>query len=90
MNTDKFPGRLIIDAPEGEVVLDGLDDAIIGDYENVLAYSVDKIVGILVKRDGMSVDEAIDYYDFNIGCLWAGDRTPIFIWENNYTDLGSP
>ena len=48
----------MITQPEGAIVLDGLDDAVIGQThvngEYVLVYSADKIVGILMKRDGMA------------------------------------
>ena len=48
----------MITQPEGAIVLDGLDDAVIGQThvngEDVLVYSADKIVGILMKRDGMA------------------------------------
>ena len=83
--TDKNPGRLIIDAPEGAVVLTGLDEAAIGqttrDEGEVLVYSADKIIDILMKRDGMTSDEALEVYGYNIECLYAGPRTPVLMWE---------
>jgi len=70
---------------EGAIVLDGLEDAIIGQTtrngEEVLAYSADKIIDILVKRDEMEYQEALEFYEFNIGCLCAGERTPVLIWD---------
>ena len=75
----------MITQPEGAIVLDGLDDAVIGQThvngEDVLVYSADKIVGILMERDGMDRDGAVEFYDFNIGCLYAGKRTPVLVWE---------
>ncbi|MBT7538316.1 MAG: hypothetical protein HN683_03175 [Gammaproteobacteria bacterium] len=77
----------MIDAPEGAIVLDGLDEAVTGqttkDGEEVLVYSADKIIDILMKRDGMDQDEAVEFYDFNIGCLYAGPRTPVLMWEKH-------
>ena len=63
---------------------DGFDDAIIGIAERpnlgpVLAYSIEKILRILVERDEMSYEEAIEYYDYNIGSSWLGEFTPIYI-----------
>ena len=77
----------MITQPEGANVLDGLDEAVIGQThlingEDVLVYSADKIVGILMKRDGMDQAEALEFYEFNIGCLYAGERTPVLVWEN--------
>lgn len=75
----------MISEPEGAIVLDGLDEAIIGQTtrngENVLAYSADKIINILVSRDEMEYQEAVEFYEFNIGCLYAGERTPVLIWD---------
>ena len=77
----------MIELPEGAVVLDGWDDAIIGettrDGLSVLAYSADEIVGIFIERDGMSGQEALDFYEYNVASLWAGERTPILIWEKH-------
>lgn len=66
------------------VILDGLDEAIIGMAERpnlgpVVAYDVHKIIDILMKRDEMSLEDAWDFYGFNIECLWAGDFTPVLI-----------
>jgi len=68
---------------------DGLDEAIIGvatrpNMEDVLAYDVDKIIDILVKRDGMTEEEAYDFYGYNIASAWVGDTTPVFIERNEY------
>ena len=74
-----------INRDEGVVRLDGLDEAIVGiayqhsKTENVLCYDVDKIVTILMTRDEMTYEEAHEYFEFNIGCLWAGEGTPIFL-----------
>ena len=71
--------------PEGAIVLDGLEDAIIGQTtrngENVLAYSADKIIDILVKREEMEYQEALEYYDFNVKGVCEGKRMPVLIWE---------
>ena len=68
---------------------DGLDDAIIGvatrpNMEDVLAYDVDKIIDILIERDGMTEEEAYDFYGYNIASAWVGDTTPVYIDKNEY------
>lgn len=61
----------IIEAfPDEQMIkLEGFDDAIIGAYfadEGLsLVYSIGNIVACLV-RDGMTEDEAIDYYEYNV------------------------
>lgn len=63
---------------------DGFDDAIIGVAEHgpgspIIAYDFDKCVEILVERDGMEHDEAVEYMDFNVTGSWVGDQTPVFV-----------
>lgn len=58
---------------------DGFDDAIIGleQQQMKLVYSVPMCIEVLVK-DGMSVDDAIDYFEFNVrGSL--GAESPLFV-----------
>lgn len=69
---------------EGAIVLDGLDDAIVGIVEEFgsafrILYSRDKILEILQKRDGMTFEEAEEFYGFNILGLYAGEQNPIFL-----------
>ncbi|MFW6243204.1 MAG: hypothetical protein ACOC2W_03500 [bacterium] len=63
------------------IVADGFDDALIGVDENGdrLVYSVQKCIDILIKRDGMKYDEALEYFDFNIRQSYVGDKTPIWV-----------
>jgi hypothetical protein len=63
---------------------DGLDDAIIGVGErcsqpNTVIYSYDKVIEILMQRDGMSFDDATEFFSFNIGGAWVGECTPIWM-----------
>lgn len=69
------------------LLCDGFDDAIIGmaeriNMEPIVAYSVNKIIDIMMERDGMQYEEALEYYDYNILGSWMGDNTPIFITTN--------
>lgn len=62
---------------------DGLDDAIIGVVQRMgiqaICYDEDKVIEILMERDGMTYEEAIEYFDFNIAGAWVGDSTPFFL-----------
>ena len=62
---------------------DGFDEAIIGVVERIglqaICYDKDKVIDILVERDGMEYDEAIEYFDFNIAGAWVGEATPFFL-----------
>jgi hypothetical protein len=71
---------------EGAVILSDLDTAIIGIVEDFdgrrILYSKEKILNILMVRDGMTMDEAEEYYDYNILGLYAGDQNPVFLDVN--------
>jgi hypothetical protein len=62
---------------------DGLDDAIIGVVQRMgiqaICYDEDKVIEILMERDSMTLEEAIEYFDFNIAGAWVGDSTPFFL-----------
>ena len=71
----------------------GFNDALIGVYESletVAVYDSEVCIKILVDRDGMDFDEAMQYFDFNVLGAFVGDKTPLFITlakkENNLKD----
>ena len=70
---------------EGAILLDGLDDAILGVVEEFgalgcrILYSKHKILTILCERDGMTWSESEEFYDYNILGLYAGEQNPIFL-----------
>jgi len=45
----------------------------------VIAYDRTKCIDRLVERDGMSRDEADEFFEFNVVGAWVGDNTPIFV-----------
>jgi len=68
---------------EGAVLLDGLDDAIVGIVEDFhgprILYSQQKILTILQERDLMTQSEAEEFYDYNIKGLYVGEQNPVFL-----------
>ena len=69
---------------EGAILLDGLEEAIIGIVEEFgngrrVLYSKPKILSILCERDSMTIDEAEEFYDYNILGLYAGEQNPVFL-----------
>ena len=69
------------------LLCDGFDEAIIGMAERinlgpVVAYSVSKIIDIMVERDDMSYEDAMEFYYYNIVGSWMGENTPVFITTN--------
>ena len=72
-----------IEATNPEALLaDGLDDALAGyDTQGRAIYFVDKIIGTLMERDGMTYEEAYEFFDFNIAGAYVGEYTPIYMYE---------
>ena len=67
---------------------DGFDKAFLGvasrfGMDDVFAYDLDKVLKILIERDGMSPDEAQEWFDYNIIGAWVGDKTPLFVKRYN-------
>ena len=62
------------------IFADGLDEAIIGvdiNSERII-YSVSKVLKILMDRDGMSYDDALEFFEYNIANAHVGDKMPIW------------
>ena len=69
---------------EGAILLDGLEEAIIGITEEFgngprILQSKEKILSILMERDGMDSLEAEEFYYYNIVGLYAGEQNAIFL-----------
>jgi hypothetical protein len=69
---------------EGAIILDGLDDAIVGIVEEFgngrrILYSKHKILTILCERDLMTMSESEEFFDYNIIGLYAGEQNPVFL-----------
>ena len=67
---------------------DGFDDAIIGlayraGSEPLVAYSISQCVQVLMDRDGMTYDEAVEYFNFNVVDAYVGEGTPIFVRQKD-------
>jgi hypothetical protein len=45
-----------------------------------VVYSKQKMIDCLVN-DGMDLDEAMEYLEFNTWCAYVGDKTPIYVDE---------
>ena len=63
---------------------EGFEDAFVGTGERcgqpiVAVYDRKKCIEVLQKRDGMTQEEAIEFFDFNVVGAWVGPQTPMFI-----------
>lgn len=83
MNRDDIE-EYLLSRDENLLLADGFDDALLGFSQRInepltAVYSYKMIIDILIERDGMSYDEAVEYADFNILGSWMGPQTPIFV-----------
>ena len=67
----------------GAILMNGYDDCIIGicnrfGQEPIVLYDQNKVIQKLMD-DGMSGEEALEYFEFNQIGAWMGDRTPAFL-----------
>jgi hypothetical protein len=75
------------------LLADGYEAAILGVAERcgqpaLVVYDADKCIEILMQRDGMSHEEAQEFFAFNTVGAWAGEMTPLFLWRRpeEFTD----
>lgn len=76
----------MIEVPDGCVVLEPrmvMDVAIVRlqpglDGRPIVVYSRERIIRALMAADGMTREEAEDYFDYNIAGDWYGPRSPKF------------
>lgn len=71
---------------EGALLADGYDDAIVGvvnrcGQPTIVIYDAWKCIEILMERDGMTAEEADEYFSFNTEGSWVGEGTPGFMWR---------
>ena len=69
---------------------DGFDDAFIGivsvDDEPLIAYSLSKTIDVLMGS-GMSREDAMEYFSFNVEGAYVGKQKPLFIDDVHYGSL---
>ena len=72
----------IREANDMAMLVDGHDNALVGwSTDGIAIYRISEIIGTLIDRDGMSREEAMEYFDFNILGSYVGEYTPIYMYE---------
>ena len=68
---------------ENECLLaDGFDSTLIGitsGINPVAVYDIKQMLTILVKRDKMTMEDALEHLDFNVIGGYVGEKTPIYM-----------
>ena len=75
-------GEVSMIRDEGPLLADGFEKAFMGyvtQFNTTLAcYNYDKCIQIMVKRNGMTEEEAFEYMEFNVTGAFVGKYTPCF------------
>jgi len=65
------------------LLADGFEEAVIGVGRQfnveVMVYDYYKCVDVLMERDGMSIEDAVEWMEYNVVGAYAGKDTPIFV-----------
>ena len=66
------------------LLADGFEDAFVGHGGQftrpaVALYDWDRCVRILMDRDEMTEEEAVEFMGFNVTGAWVGEFTPMFV-----------
>lgn len=72
------------------VIFEGLDSALVGfarrcGLPSVAVYSEEKVLEIL-EGQGMSPEDAREFYEFNVVGAYVGEETPVFLTFAEVTD----
>ena len=74
--------NMVNDMGESILLADGFDDAFMGvghQFNTPIAvYSVCRCIEILME-DGLSYEEAVEYFEYNVAGSYMGEQTPIFL-----------
>lgn len=67
------------------LLIDGYDDAIIGISDGHVCYSFTKMIETLVNKDGMTEQDALDYFYFNTAeslVYQSSEVKPIIVYDD--------
>ena len=70
---------------EDALIMDGFDDCILGILERfgidqpIVVYDREKVIAKLMDNDGMTHEEALEFYYFTQVGAWVGEKTPAFL-----------
>lgn len=65
------------------LLADGFNEAVIGitfGINTTAVYSVSKVLDILVE-EGMSMEDAIEHFEYNVAGSYVGEKTPMWVYD---------
>jgi|TARA_Y100000310_G_C20462696_1_gene706128 hypothetical protein len=68
---------------DGILLADGFEDAFMGIVESFgskpkALYDSEKCIDVLMERDGMNYQDAMEFFSFNVEQAYVGEYTPAF------------
>ena len=69
---------------KGLLIADGLDHAFVGlmmrfnVLEPIACYDYDRVIQGYIE-EGMTEEEAVEFFEFNVIGAWVGERTPCYL-----------
>ena len=86
--SNPMEGRMTIqeladENPEA-LLLDGFEAAFVGvarrcGQPSLAVYDAGLCIRVLMERDGMTEDDAVEFFDFNTAGAWVGPNTPVIL-----------
>lgn len=87
MEAKTFIKEILAEENPEAYIYDDADDAILGlvysENGPVLAYSYSAYLSIFMERDGMDLEEAIEFFEFNVSELSLGEGQPIIVDDSS-------
>ena len=70
--------------PDGLLIANGLDAAYLGYIERtneprVAVYDMEKCIQVFMEDEGMSREEAEEWFDYNVAGAYVGAQTPAYL-----------
>lgn len=86
VNKKEIEDLIYYETDQEMLLMDGFESAFIGLSKRcsqpILAtYSFTKMLQVLIERDGMDVEEAAEYIEYNCTGAWMGELTPVILYE---------
>lgn len=93
--TKNHPSEAVesLEDSDGLLLADGFEEAFIGTAEckqcngRVAVYDRDECLSVLMSRDGMDLQEANEFFEFNVEGAYMGERTPLFLQLNTLSEF---
>ncbi len=86
-NTSHIRATLQEENPDA-LLLDGFDEALVGiarrcGQPSLAVYDAGQCVRVLVYRDKITPEEALEFLEFNTFGAWVGEHTPVFLHQGS-------